>query len=168
MDKLTFKDIVILAVLLEGGDPGCFSAAHMDKINLCVYNRLIYRPDTLGVILLVVKLFVRYWQCTTPSSASPLTVCFWVPSFSPGSTAGTSLIQGPGSAFFQVISRVPEKPGFCYFQCVSVCECVCVWRGGGGLPLIYSWPAAHLCIQYILKGRRCLGFDTLHPSPLIS
>lgn len=39
---------------------------------------------------------------------------------------------------------------------------VCVWRGGM-LPLIYSWPAAHLCIQYILTGRRRFVFDTPHP-----
>ena len=43
-------------MLLEGWGPGCFSAAHMDKINLCVYDRLIYAPVAMGASLLVVKM----------------------------------------------------------------------------------------------------------------
>lgn len=43
-------------MLLEGWSPGCFSAAHMDKINLYVYDRLIYAPVSMGARLLVVSL----------------------------------------------------------------------------------------------------------------
>lgn len=46
-----------LPMLLEGWSPGCFSAAHMDEINLCVYDRLIYAPVSMGARLLVEKAF---------------------------------------------------------------------------------------------------------------
>lgn len=55
-----------LTELLEGWDHCCFFSACMAKINLCVYDRLIYEPDALGFIALVVKLFVYYWQCISP------------------------------------------------------------------------------------------------------
>lgn len=58
--KLTVKDIVIPANAFGRLGPSCFSAAHMDKINLCVYDRLIYAPVALGASFLLVKPFVCY------------------------------------------------------------------------------------------------------------
>lgn len=84
-----------LPMLLEGLGPGCFSAAHMDKINLCVYDRLIYTPVSTGAGFLVVKPFVCYWHFFPYLSFLSLFIS--ISAFlQPSPTAGTALILDPG------------------------------------------------------------------------
>lgn len=51
---------------------------------------------------------------------------------------------GPRPAFCQIISRCCGRPLFCYFQ-LLLCVCMYQWHVWVMPPLMYSWPAAHLC-----------------------
>lgn len=78
----------MLPMQLEGRGLSYFSAAHMDKINLCVYDRLIYALAAQGASLLVVKLFVidsfSHQAFSLPAHSPFLSV----PSCSPGPQLG--------------------------------------------------------------------------------
>lgn len=89
-------------MLLEGWGPGCFSAAHMDKINLCVYDRLIYAPVAMGASLLVVKMPLSvidnfFLSLSLPPSVFLLSLFTSISAILRSRpTAGTTLILDPG------------------------------------------------------------------------